>query len=163
MSNNLIEYETNLMNMFKQESKVTSVNNNAYNYHKWFLNNAKLFNLVNVKESRQLSKHAKIKKCFDNCYKLSFKNPNLKYVEGLTFSIIPLEHAFLINDKNEVIDPTLAINTEYSKNRFGSEYLGVEIPTNLLFKLLSQKKKWYVSLLYSYYEYVTKGDYKNGS
>lgn len=55
-------------------------------------------------------------------------------------SIIPIEHAFLINNNNEVVDPTLAINTEISKDRYGSEYMGIKIPNNILLEIRANTK-----------------------
>jgi len=130
-------------------------NSNVSKYHKWFKQNATLYTNVNKNESLKLSKYARIKACFDNCSKLAFKYKKLEYIEGYTFSLIPLEHAFLINNKNEIIDPTLAINHGEIKDRYGSEYYGIKIPKNIL-KILKLNKNRYTPLTYLYWEYMNK-------
>lgn len=129
-------------------------NSNVSKYHKWFKQNAKLYINVNKEQSKKLSKYATIKRCFDNCSKLAFRYKKLEYIEGYTFSLIPLEHAFLINNKNEIIDPTLAIN-HGDKDRYGSEYYGIIIPKNILLRLKVNQNR-YTPLTYLYWEYLNK-------
>lgn len=150
----LIEYENMLIKSFGKNG----INSNAKKYHEWFIKNAKLYKVVNKTESKKLSKYARLKQCYNNCYKLSKRYNGLKYVEGLTLSLIPLEHAFLLNDKNEVIDPTLGIDTGFHKDRYGIEYLGIEIPQNILNVLWNENKHSYLSLPYLYWEYLNKNE-----
>ena len=46
------------------------------------------------------------KKCFDNAYRLARTSKNLRYCEGYALGVIPLKHAWVVNEQNEVIDPT---------------------------------------------------------
>ncbi len=135
-------------------------NDNITKYHKWFKQTAKLYINVNKEQSRKLSKYATIKRCFDNCSKLAYKYKKLEYIEGYVQSIIPIEHAFLINDKNEIVDPTLAIKSGSGKylgtDRFGSEYYGIIIPKNILKILKINNKNRFTPIPYLYWEYIGK-------
>ena len=111
----LIEYVQSISKISKGEIK---------EYHEWFLRNSRIYNTINREESKILSKNAVIKECYNNCFKSLYdtykiKSKVLKYIEGYTMSLIPIEHAFLINENNEIIDPTLAINTKYDKRIHG--------------------------------------------
>lgn len=140
----LIEYT-------KQHLNISDKNSTVYKYHKWFLDNATIYSKINIEESEKMSKYAIIKRCYHNCYKLAMTRKNLEYIEGYTMSLIPIEHAFLINKKNEVIDPTLGL----SRDRIGSEYMGIKIPKHILKKLFN--KRGYTPLPFLYWEYL-KGD-----
>lgn len=129
---------------------------NIKNYYEWFSKNSKIYNSINKVQSVKVQRRnkTKIKRCFDNCYKALYQEKDLKYIIGYTYSIIPIEHAFLINDNNEVIDPTLSINTSGHKDRYGSEYMGIEIPRNILTKILINNQNSFVPISYLYWEYL---------
>lgn len=137
----LREYEDHFINMGNDKSK-------AYNYHVWFKNNAEQFTKINIEESLRMSKYAHVKMCYNNCYKLALSRKRLEYVEGLGLSLIPIEHAWLINNNNEVIDPTWGLK----RDRIGSEYLGIKIPKNILSKLFNIRS--FAPLPYNYWEYL---------
>ena len=64
-----------------------------------------------------------IKLCFKNCFQALWKYPNFSYCEGYaTDDELPLavSHAWLVNDKGEVIDPTW-VGKQYKE----SSYFGV--------------------------------------
>jgi hypothetical protein len=49
------------------------------------------------------------KSCFDNCYQALWKYSQLNYCEGFAINsnvLIPVSHAWLVNNHGEVIDPT---------------------------------------------------------
>ena len=129
---------------------------NIKNYYEWFSKNSKIYNSINKVQSVKVQRRnkTKIKRCFDNCYKALYQEKDLKYIIGYTYSIIPIEHAFLINDNNEVIDPTLSINTSGHKDRYGSEYMGIEIPRDILTKILINNQNSFVPISYLYWEYL---------
>ena len=134
--------------------QLTKYMDRTKDYHKWFKQNAKLYHIINKVESVKVQKRnrTKIKRCFDNCYKAVNRNPELKYMEGYTMSLIPIEHAFLVNENNEVIDPTLSINTDISSDRYGSEYYGIEIPQNMI--AILRYKDRYSPLPFLYFKYL---------
>ena len=83
-------------------------NDNMSDYFKWFSKNSQIYNNINREESKILSKNAIIKECYNNCFKSVYdtykiKSKVLEYIEGYTMSLIPIEHAFLINENNEII------------------------------------------------------------
>jgi hypothetical protein len=129
---------------------------NIKNYYEWFSKNSKIYNSINKVQSVKVQRRnkTKIKRCFDNCYKALYQEKDLKYIIGYTYSIIPIEHAFLVNNNNEVIDPTLSINTSGHKDRYGSEYMGIEIPRNILTKILINNQNSFVPISYLYWEYL---------
>ena len=145
----LIEYVQSISKISKGEMK---------EYHEWFLRNSQIYIKIDKVESKKLSKKSIIKECFNNCFKLAYGH-NLEYIEGYTMSIIPIEHAFLINNNNEVVDPTLAIDTDFSKDRYGSEYIGIKIPNNILLEIRADTKKYdlYLPTLYHYFK-IVKGE-----
>ena len=154
------------MNIYKSElldhvDQLAKFMDKTKNYHKWFKENAIIYNKINKVESVKVQKRnrTKIKRCFDNCYKAVNKNPELKYMEGYTMSLIPIEHAFLVNNNNEVIDPTLSINTDISNDRYGSEYYGIEIPRNMIARL--RYKDQYSPLPFLYFKYLTEKRFIN--
>ena len=65
-----------------------------------------------------------MKACFDNSYKLA-KRLGLRYVEGFACGVIPVHHAWCINDSGVVIDPTWEDGTDYN---------GVVIPLAIVAK-----------------------------
>ncbi len=72
------------------------------------------------------------KNCYYNCLELLRKHRDLTYCEGYAFTEdlpLPLFHAWLVNSKGEVIDPTW---------KTGDAYLGVRFNT-----------KWFIDLLVS--------------
>lgn len=123
-------------------------NGDLREYHEWFLENGKLYNIINKEYSNKLSKYSKIKQCFNNCIKLSKRYKKLEYIEGYTHSLIPIEHGFMINNKNEIIDPTLAI-----LDRFGSEYFGILIPQEII-SILRFRSRPFEPLPYVYWRYL---------
>mgnify|MGYP003629231824 FL=1 len=131
---------------------------NIKNYYQWFSKNSKIYDIINKTESVKVQKRnrTKIKRCFDNCYKAIYQEKDLKYIIGYTFAIIPIEHAFLVNENNEVIDPTLSINTDSHSDRYGSEYMGIEIPRNILTRILAHNQNSFVPISYLYWEYLNK-------
>ena len=129
---------------------------NIKNYYEWFSKNSKIYNSINKVQSVKVQRRnkTKIKRCFDNCYKALYQEKDLKYIIGYTYSIIPIEHAFLINENNEVIAPTLSSNTSFDSDRYGSEYMGIEIPRNILTKILINNQNSFVPISYLYWEYL---------
>lgn len=65
----------------------------------------------------------KPKSCFENCFTALWDYPNLSYCEGFAIDDdlnLAVSHAWLVNNKMEVIDPT------WIGNKFkGSTYFGV--------------------------------------
>jgi hypothetical protein len=57
--------------------------------------------------------------CFKNCALTALANPNFTYVEGWATSVIPLHHAWLLDENGTVVDPTWG-------HRPGTQYFGVE-------------------------------------
>ena len=125
-------------------------------YHKWLFFNSKTYTDINKMDSIKFSKQSKIKRCFDNCIKIAIRHPELKYIEGHVSCFgIPLEHAFLVNDNNEIIDPTLAISTNREVERYGDQYYGVEIPREVLIKY-RHRENIYTPIPYLYWEEMNK-------
>ena len=69
------------------------------------------------------------KACFDNAYRLARRYPKRYcYVEGYAYNtILPLEHAWVVDSKGRVLDPTW---DEFST--IGQAYFGVVIPLDVI-------------------------------
>jgi hypothetical protein len=86
--------------------------------------------LVLQKGSFMGARHAKsdnyprgaIKQCFMNAYQL-LHMPGLSYCEGFAMGVIPMLHAWMIDEEGNVIDPTW---------QDGVEYFGIELPTEFV-------------------------------
>ena len=73
--------------------------------------------------------HAYMKQCFDNAYRVARRWPSkFRYVEGMALGVIPVHHAWVINEADEVLDPTWYQN----RIELGSEYFGVIIPLEIV-------------------------------
>ena len=44
--------------------------------------------------------------CFDNAFRLARRVPSLRYVEGIALSIIPMAHAWCVDEHDRIIDLT---------------------------------------------------------
>ncbi len=80
----------------------------------------------------------KARNCFGNTHKLVMYDPTLRYVEGygLTGLGIPLEHAWAIDEDNQVIDTTWRWNDGSPPEG----YFGVIYPTQLVNQIILRKK-----------------------
>ena len=109
-------------------------------FNKWFLKNAKYFNKVDQEKSKELSKYAKIKECYRNCYIVFAENEKkYDYYQGYSWNndlFFPIEHTFLVDKKTKlVIDPTYALK---EVNGFSHGYIGIKIPKLQLSRLMLQ-------------------------
>lgn len=74
------------------------------------------------------------KECFRNAFYLAMEREpyGWKYVEGMAFSVaIPMMHAWVVDDKGCVVDPTW---------KDGKDYFGVELPFHYVQKTVFKKK-----------------------
>jgi hypothetical protein len=73
------------------------------------------------------------KQCFSNATSIALDNPSLRYVEGFAVRVIPIHHAWLIDEAGNVIDPTWDRPEE-------GEYCGVVFDTDTLRRELLKLK-----------------------
>lgn len=66
------------------------------------------------------------KECYRNAANLAFDHVELTYVEGYATSMLPVEHAWCIDDQGRVVDNT------WTDGRAGVEYFGVAFNTKFL-------------------------------
>ena len=166
--NNILEFKMMEFELLKKHKKGNEYSQNQYKYLKWFIDNSKFFNEVDVNLSHTVSRdnQCRVKSCYHNCWKaVSCGNlKNLRYFEGFVYSKrvpIPLEHSWLVSPEGLVVDPTLIISgdtaweqlkedyhmTEKDKRlthdlkRYGDQYYGVEFDLQFLNKLVFKHKK----------------------
>lgn len=168
-TNHILEFKMMELKLLEKSiKKKNSYTQNSYKYNKWFVDNAKFFDKVDVDLSHTVSRdnQCRVKMCYHNCWKaVSCGNlKNLRYFEGYVYSKrvpIPLEHSWLVSPEGLVVDPTLIISGETawkqlkedyhmtekdkrltsSVSRNGDEYFGVEFDLNYLNKLVFKEKK----------------------
>jgi len=91
----------------------------------------------NQGDKTYLGKRGQQKLCFMNAGRLALSDPDLTYVEGyMEFLGIPLEHAWVIDKQNNVIDPTLP------NGKGVTEYYGVPLKTDWFQKFILKNKYW---------------------
>ena len=97
------------------------------------MENAQLFIAKNPlpKEFEQMERG----ECYGNATKLACDHPELIYVEGMGASIIPMGHAWLVDSKGNVIDPTW----DYKEGR---EYFGVPFETSFVLERVCKKETY---------------------
>jgi len=110
-------------------------------FFKWILKNGELFKKVDLETSLKVSKEldSTMKHCFKNCWDVLQYYPQLKYYTGYAWNDtipLPLEHSWLVDKNGIVIEPTFIIY----ERKFSENYFGVNIPSNILNKLVSEKQ-----------------------
>jgi len=73
--------------------------------------------------------YGEMKQCFANAARLALREPTLTYVEGFAHSgLIPVHHAWTVDLKGRVIDPTWRTRPEdeYAHKVHDMAYLGIE-------------------------------------
>ena len=154
---NLLEYKKHEL-----EQMSNYKNDISYKYLKWFLNKAEYITDTNLTMSRKLGLKAVVKDCYGN----SFRNrKGLRYYEGYIWSKlcpIPLEHAYLVDNENKIVDPTLGIpehikvkqfkklyNYKYKKTDSlkNNQYIGIHVPDNILMPLVLKRKTYENNLI----------------
>lgn len=118
---------------------------------KWQMDKSEFFTVVNVEESKKVARScvAELKQCYINCWRALtpfryryFEGFVTGTIEGSALSRIPLEHSWLVNEKNEVVDPTLILDTNMKRKIIFNEerlvnnnYLGIEIPVKFALRM----------------------------
>jgi hypothetical protein len=74
-----------------------------------------------------------MKLCFCNAAKLAMRRKDLTYVEGFASLIIPTQHAWCVDAKGNVIDPTW-------RDAESATYFGIPFKTEFLTKFLRNSK-----------------------
>ncbi len=93
-----------------------------------------------INEKTFEGKRAPAKMCFQNATKLALSNSKYTYVEGyVDISIMPIEHAWVIDQQGNVIDNTL-VYKEGPINPVG--YFGIPVSTETLSKMILGKKTY---------------------
>jgi len=70
--------------------------------------------------------------CFKNAFELALEK-NWTYCEGYAVAVIPISHAWVLDDKGNVIDPTW---------KEGTDYFGVEIPLSYATKTILRREAY---------------------
>lgn len=73
--------------------------------------------------------------CFRNAALLAMEKPNLVYCEGWALGIVPVEHAWCVDERGRVIDPTWIKPP-------GIEYFGIAFKTPYLFRVLRDSERY---------------------
>ena len=77
------------------------------------------------------------KQCFENSYQFSH-HYGFRYVEGIALGVIPVHHAWLVDDEDRVIDPTWATISKSVRmpneinGGIGTSYYGIHFPMDIV-------------------------------
>lgn len=95
----------------------------------------------------------KNKECFFNAQLLAFVYDSLEYCEGIASSVIPTEHAWLVDETGRVIDPTwihAALPDEHPHVPRMIDYFGVKIPKKDLKRIWKKNRERAMPMLCDY-------------
>lgn len=70
-------------------------------------------------------------RCFENAATLAAADEGLTYVEGIAWGKVPCPHAWCVDDKGSVIDPTWAAGDDWAQLR----YFGVPFKTSFVLEM----------------------------
>ncbi len=143
-----------------------------YKFQKWLIDNSKTYTKVDEVQSLKVSKqiNAQVKGCYMNCFR-AVGIRGLSYCEGAVGGndfLFPVEHAWLIDSNDNVIDPTLIIsgnkldkqmkkmydvgdNYNAKRNRLGGQYHGVKF-TNIQVSKIALKRKIHTTYLFDLFQ-----------
>jgi hypothetical protein len=87
------------------------------------------FDSLNLKKSKKYARafRTRIKECFSNSMRIAIADGSLKYYEGYATHIIPTSHAWIVDGKGEVIDPTYCLLGDPNPT---VDYFGMHIPVD---------------------------------
>jgi len=145
---NLLQFKQNELKMFHEKFKDDA----CFKFLKWFMNDSIYITDINLELSKELSKNAEPKSCYANCFRILHKT-NLRYIEGYVYSKklpIPIEHAYMIDENNKIVDPTLAINESKTGMLQDQQYLGKIIDKTTLTNMLMKRKTYDNNLIELY-------------
>jgi len=83
--------------------------------------------------------------CYENCQRIALRIPDLRYHEGYVANGgLVQEHAWLVAENGEVVEPTLALNRALADAV--EEYRGVSIPTDFI-KAQAEVQEGFIPLI----------------
>jgi len=108
----------NIRRYLEYEQSHGDDNPNRLGYYSFVLGQGIAFSEEDVNKDKVIGTRAKIKQCYRNSQRLAMKK-GLRHFEGWAIPEIaqeirfPMNHAWCVNDKNQVIDITWSNVTEY--------------------------------------------------
>jgi hypothetical protein len=93
--------------------------------------------------------------CYMNAFDLASRNHKFKYVEGVATNVIPVDHAWCVNEAGEVVDPTWDKTMLSGKER-NADYFGVEIPIPKLYEIMMLTRTYGVFAAWEKWDKVLK-------
>lgn len=92
---------------------------------------------------RKLNKYpmGEVKQCYQNAFNLALAYPELIYVEGFASTVIPTMHAWVIDQKGVVYDPTWSMKERKEEYR-PTGYYGVPFSLKQCWEVMGQSNHY---------------------
>lgn len=131
-----MDYETKLRDFLEAHTQLYPNLREGWKYNSFYQIILDYGRVMPAKPLPKSIKRGLPKSCYFNCQKVLEKHKDLTYVEGYALpssNIVPLIHAWLLDDKGEAIDPTWETP--------GLAYLGIPLSTEWVFSIIARRQQ----------------------
>jgi len=91
------------------------------------------------------------KACYWNAYNLARRRKRLRYVEGFALSLIPVEHAWCIDEDGRIVEPTWNHKSGFLSEPIPTDYFGMTFDLELVRRIRKLTKQ--LSMLWEFWHW----------
>jgi hypothetical protein len=91
------------------------------------------------------------KACYYNAYHLARRRARLRYVEGFALSVIPMEHAWCVDEQGRIVDPTWGEDFNLIEGKRPVDYFGMAFDLDLVRRIRKLTKQ--LSMLWEFWHW----------